>query len=182
MSKTRPAERSGNYFRFQVGGKPQGKARPRVTRSGRAYTPKKTERAEMGVAWSARDAGVRPIDGPVALEIVAIYEVPKSVSQRKRQAMLGEFRPVKPDADNVLKLVADALNGIAYGDDNQIVSTAVWKIYGAESRVIITVRSATSADLPREAEVERAGLAVRSLADVPRASDPVQVELFGGGA
>lgn len=57
--------------------------------------------------------------GPVLLSVVSHRHMPKSWPKRRR----GEQDTMKPDASNVLKLVEDALNGIAYKDDSQIVAS-----------------------------------------------------------
>ena len=81
-------------------------------------------------------------DGPVVMDIVAWYGIPKSVSKRKREAMIGgAIRPTrKPDCDNVAKVIADALNGMAYRDDSQVVSLSVEKRFGDEPRVDVEIR------------------------------------------
>ena len=63
------------------------------------------------------------LEGEIELVVRAYKKEPKSVSKKKREAMLkGEIRPTKkPDWDNVGKIVADSLNNIAYDDDSQIV-------------------------------------------------------------
>lgn len=131
---------------FSVAGEPTGKARPRVTRTGHAYTPEKTVlyenlikmeyESQCGDAYCEKDV-------PVALSISAFYGIPKSATKRKREEMLaGEIRPTKkPDADNLAKLVGDALNGIAYYDDSQIVQCYVEKFYSDKPRVDVIVRS-----------------------------------------
>jgi Holliday junction resolvase RusA-like endonuclease len=51
-----------------------------------------------------------------------------------------EIRPTKkPDADNILKAVLDALNGLAYNDDSQIVSARIEKLYSDNPRVEIVI-------------------------------------------
>ena len=115
-----------------------GKGRPRFARQGgfvRTYTPpetKNTERKIAAVCKSAMDVcSVGVFKGSVKLDVEAGYPIPKSTSKRLKQQMLDdEVRPtVKPDADNVLKLVADALNGVMYKDDNQIVMMSFEKRY-----------------------------------------------------
>ena len=115
---------------------PQGKERPRFDfRSRRAYTPAKTRAYEDRIARAFRRAAIaedfRIIEGPVELTIVACFPVPKSYSQKTRASCLqGNQPPTKrPDADNLEKAVADALNGLAYFDDAQIVHSAVTKTY-----------------------------------------------------
>ena len=57
--------------------------------------------------------------------ILAYFEPPKSISKKKRAEMLeGKIWPAKkPDSDNIAKVVLDALTGIAYHDDTQIIVT-----------------------------------------------------------
>jgi Holliday junction resolvase RusA-like endonuclease len=81
---------------------------------------------------------------PLSMMIRAYYGVPKSVSAKKREAMIsGKSRPTKkPDMDNIIKVVADALNGIAYYDDSQIVDCRVAKVWSDEPRVEVVIEVA----------------------------------------
>lgn len=69
---------------------------------------------------------------PVAVRIEAVYGIPKSYSKKKRErALNGELAPTKkPDADNIAKVVCDALNGVAYVDDTQVIDLRVFKRFG----------------------------------------------------
>jgi Holliday junction resolvase RusA-like endonuclease len=110
------------FLIFTVEGKPQGKQRPRRGRNGRFYTPKETKAYERAVARSfvAAAGGIRPhYCGPVELEVVCYF------SDRRRR-----------DLDNVLKAVADALNGVAYGDDSQIVRAEVRREEGGPHTIV----------------------------------------------
>ncbi len=120
--------------------KPQGKQRPRFGRH--AYTPEETKTAERVIAWYYKaQAGGRKFETPV-VTIKAVFEPPLSASKKTREAMLaGRLRPkVKPDWDNIGKLVCDALNGIAYKDDKDVVEATVIKVYGREARMEIYIR------------------------------------------
>ena len=55
--------------------------------------------------------------GPVIFCVVAHRHLPKSAPKRR----IAEQDTYKPDASNIVKLVEDALNGVAYRDDSQIV-------------------------------------------------------------
>ena len=72
MLMTGNAAKCRPFVSFVVPGEPVGKGRPRFTRTGRAYTPKKTETAESIVAMNAqlalRDA--KPTDKPVVVEAI----------------------------------------------------------------------------------------------------------------
>ena len=82
---------------------------------------------------------------PAVLRIVARFLPPKSVSKKKQKQMLeGEILPLKkPDMDNIVKVVADALNGVAYHDDTQIVLVSAKKAYSAVEGLDITVEEYT---------------------------------------
>ena len=73
--------------------------------------------------------------------ITAYYKIPNGTNKAKKAEMLtGKIRPlVKPDFDNVVKAVCDALNGIAYDDDKQIVEARVMKFYSDNPRVEIAI-------------------------------------------
>lgn len=119
---------------FIVGCKPQGKARPRFSRkSGVVYTPAKTAKYEKTIAEAYVDAGGKciPADRYVSVTVCAFFPIPKSYSIAKRQACIDrDLRPdKKPDMDNILKAVLDALNKVAYEDDKQVVELIGRKYY-----------------------------------------------------
>ena len=78
---------------------------------------------------------------PVMLRIIARFLPPKSVSKKRQLDMLeGRELPLKkPDIDNIVKVVADALNGVAYHDDTQIAMVIAAKTYSAMEGLDITV-------------------------------------------
>ena len=122
------------HAEFTVPGEPKGKGRVRVTRTGHAYTPKDTEIYENLVrhSFTNRYPDFVPIEGELTAVITAVYSVPKSVSNKRRQMMLDKrIRPTKkPDVDNITKSVLDSLNGIAYKDDSQVTGLEIMKEYG----------------------------------------------------
>lgn len=128
---------------FTIPGKPQGKARPRFTRTGHAYTPDSTRLYEQEVraAYLEAAGGRTYADAPVTVDILAFYPIPKSAAKARRAAMeSGELRPaVKPDWDNLGKIICDALNGVAWRDDAQVVRATVDKRYGMEPMVHVVI-------------------------------------------
>lgn len=132
---------------FTVYGEPQGKARARTVRSGgkvHSFTPQKTADYEELVrrAWLASGETGYFNKTPIAVKILAYFQIPKSVSKKKREEMLDDFvRPTKkPDADNIAKIICDGLNGIAYGDDAQVVDLEVTKYWtDGDARVEVTI-------------------------------------------
>ena len=117
-----------------VDGPPKAKGRPRFGK-GRVFTPKATVDAERGMGWRAKEAmkGRDLFDGPLAVLIHAWVKTPKKGKHA--------HPIVKPDADNLAKLVCDALNGIVWHDDKQIVDLQVIKNYSPDPRTVINVRS-----------------------------------------
>ena len=130
-------------FRFIVDIPPTGKARPRMTRSGHVYTPKETVEAERKIADAFLAAGGKciPKGVPTLLYTTAFYLMPKSFTEEQRKkAAEGKLRPTKkPDADNIEKLVGDALNGVAYDDDAQVVETRCLKYYSKNGEAYMAV-------------------------------------------
>ena len=129
---------------FTVYGKPQGKGRPRFTRTGHAYTPDSTRDYEdaVSMAYIAAGGSMIPAGVPVRVEITAVYPIPKSATSTMRGKMAsGAILPtVKPDWDNVGKIACDALNGIAWHDDAQVTQATVYKVYGEAPMVTIEIR------------------------------------------
>ena len=121
-------------IKFMVPGDPHGKGRPCfVKKTGRAYTPKGTREYEGDIRRSYYLAGHGKLDCYVGVRVRAFFRIPKSWSKRKKQmAMDGDIRPGKPDVDNILKAVLDALNGIAYKDDQAVVYAMCDKWYNTQ--------------------------------------------------
>lgn len=102
-------------------------------RGGIRFTPAKQRSfaAAVKTICAAAMLGAPPLTGPVEMRVMAIYPWPKSWSPRKRAAPGASWKTSRPDIDNCChKLVADALNGIAWTDDALIVSAHAWKCYG----------------------------------------------------
>lgn len=119
---------------LMVVGAPVPKGRPKFsTRNGfiTAYTPAKTRNAEKDIedAFKAEFPNHKPLDGPIRVRLHFWMPIPSSLSQKKKQAIKGTFHSKKPDLDNLVKLVTDALNGVAWKDDNQIVKVEACKTY-----------------------------------------------------
>ena len=122
---------------FFVPGKPRGEARPRVTIHG-TYIPRATREAKKAVADAFRAAlaesdGKNRIPDSVTyckVSIFAKYPIAKSWDNKKKyEAAHGLIIPGKPDVDNVAKLVLDALNGVAYRDDQCVYELLVTKSF-----------------------------------------------------
>lgn len=136
-------------FQFEIMGKPASKGRPRFSTYGnfvKTYTPPKTVEYENLVRMSFIQSGGKKMEGNITAQIFAIFPIPKSVSKKKREAMMHAPYDKKPDCDNIAKIVLDALNGIAYDDDSQIVSLTVRKWYSDEPKTVVLLFDEGGAD------------------------------------
>lgn len=115
---------------LHIPGDPKGKGRPRSTRQGRVYTDAATVQAEDHIRDCWLEAG-SPRLGDCALEadVLLMHARPKDHYLKDgRLSLIGQRVPTpvrKPDVDNALKLILDALNGLAYKDDAQISKVVV---------------------------------------------------------
>lgn len=129
-----------------VEGEPVGKGRPRASTIGgraRLYTPSKTKNYEQRVKDEALKAmgGMPYFETPCLVELSIICAVPASYPRKKReQALAGELLPTKkPDADNVIKAIFDAFNGVVWRDDVQATDLIVRKRFGETPHVEVRV-------------------------------------------
>lgn len=134
--------------RFTVLGQAKGKERPRVVRLAdgkpHTYTPTRTKNAEESIARAYKRAakGVTFGDKVIKVGIRAFFQIPTSWTKaEKARARQGLRQPyVKPDLDNIAKMFLDALNGVAYNDDKQIISMDVSKTYGEPARTEVVIQ------------------------------------------
>lgn len=129
-----------------IPGEPQGKGRHRTVRRGEhiaTYTPRKTTEYEELVRYCYRqiygDRMLFTAEEPIRATIVAYFQIPKSSSKKRQIEMISsKVLPTKrPDTDNIAKIVLDALNGLAYPDDKQVVELHVIKEYDLEGCVTV---------------------------------------------
>lgn len=133
--------------KFEVLGVPVGKSRPKfstVNGHAVAYTPAKTANYEtlVKLSYQQKYAGCTfEKNVPLMADITALFPIPKSASKKLQAKMLsGAVRPTKkPDCDNIIKAVLDALNGVAYYDDSQVVKICIRKRYDTNPRTIIEI-------------------------------------------
>lgn len=134
---------------FFIPGEPVAKGRARsFIRNGRIghHTPEKTVNYESLVALSASVAMSRTggymLSGPLALAFIATFAIPKSWTKKRLAAHMNDAEPVtkRPDLDNIMKALADGMNGIVYADDSQIAHLSdCRKVYGEKPGVVVQV-------------------------------------------
>jgi Holliday junction resolvase RusA-like endonuclease len=127
---------------IQVPGPPQAQKRHRhVNRGGftRTYDPSASDKADF-LAICLQKRPETPLEGPIMLQILAVMPRPKSHFTKKGLRLSAPlYHTSKPDADNLSKLVKDALNGVFWKDDSQVCKLFVTKAYGTAPRTEIQI-------------------------------------------
>ena len=131
---------------FQVEGDPKGKGRPRFSRVGsftKVYTDKQTLTYEALIATFAKQAinATEPLKTPVSVFLYVRLTIPQSYPKKRREACLsGAEKPCKkPDIDNIAKTYLDAMNGVIFVDDTQVIDLHVKKVYAEKAGVDVMV-------------------------------------------
>lgn len=124
-------------IKFKILGKPRGKQRPRMcVRFGKqiTYTPKQTSEYEKLVkaSYMAVSKMFFKKDIPLEIDITAFFNGKYSDS---------DWATKKPDSDNIIKIVLDGLNKVAYHDDAQICKLSFEKKYSEIPRVEVKIKS-----------------------------------------
>lgn len=136
--------------RFEILGEPMGKQRPKSTSINgfvRNYTPAKTVNYETLVKQvyqqtSGHWFGKEPLKGEINIyyKLEKKHYGKKGINKEGQDKLNGLIRPIKtPDFDNCEKIIYDALNGIAYDDDKQIVDNHTKKFYAEQPRVEVYI-------------------------------------------
>lgn len=122
---------------------PQGSMKSFRAKSGIIITKSDNPRLKpwrQAVAAAAIEAGLKALDGPVAVDITFYLPRPKGhFGARGLKASAPAFPIVKPDADKVLRAVLDALTGVGYRDDSQVVHAVSGKRYCDEGQAPSTL-------------------------------------------
>lgn len=148
-------------IRVDYSGNPVAKQRARPGKNGH-YTPPETRRFEQALAHRARAVMAQdpPLAGALRFQLQIRLPTPQAWPLWKRQAaFLGEVVPTyRPDISNVLKACEDALNGIVYGDDCQLVEESQVKRYARPGHegvtIMVSVLSAAPAGVSNQKELE----------------------------
>ena len=132
------------FFNFDIEPVPQ--LRPRVSSRGgyvRVYDPPKVKQFKSLLRSLAVHQYARPpLLGPLSVSLTFYRPVQSSISKTERERRLSnESKPVvKPDTDNYIKSTLDALNGILWHDDSQIVKISGEKRYSDNPRITVSVK------------------------------------------
>ncbi|KZS45727.1 hypothetical protein AWU65_07270 [Paenibacillus glucanolyticus] len=133
-------------IQFTVYGEPVAQGRPKFSTAGgfvKAYDPAKSRDYKDYVRLAAAEHAPKSLlEGPVGMMLTVYRSIPKSFSKKKAAAAeAGEIRPTtKPDVDNYLKGVKDALKGVIWKDDSQVVEVFTQKKYSGRPRIEVKIK------------------------------------------
>ena len=127
-----------------VQGSPVALKRHKHTKSGHTYDPSKGDK-RLFLAKAIKTAPKFPLDGPISMSCEFYVEHPKGhyrTGKYFKQLKPGAdtWRSKRPDIDNYIKLVLDALNGVFYKDDSQICHIEAIKKYSQDPRTVVEIR------------------------------------------
>ena len=101
-------------------------------------------RAAVAAEASEAMAGAEPLQGPIRLHATFTFPRPKvhygtgrNAGQLKPGVPLA--RPIKPDLDKLVRALFDAMSGIVYRDDAQVVELVARKLYGSPAARVVVV-------------------------------------------
>lgn len=123
---------------IHIPGQPFRQKRHRTGKNGR-YDPSAGDKATIQKNLLFYKP-VAPMAGPVIVRIEAYFQTPLSWSGAKQERHEGKYRPKTPDTDNIVKILFDAMNGMIWEDDKQVVSSKVDKYYSTKPRTIIRIK------------------------------------------
>lgn len=128
-------------YQFPIQIKPMGAVRMTQMSKYKDNNAKRYLSYKERIAWEAKKHIKQPIDEPISITLAFYYPIPQSWSKRKRdeandQAILPT---VKPDIDNCVKGVFDALNKVAWRDDALVVRQTSFKVYAYDPMIVITI-------------------------------------------
>lgn len=139
-------ENSYKELKFTIYSEPKASSRPRVMKT-HTYDPstKYKQEIRIEVYRQLEELGYTnftPITGELYLYLDVYRPISKSTPKYKRILAEAGVLPVlcKPDVDNYIKLVSDALNNILFKDDSQIIDERIRKFYSNTPRYEFTIR------------------------------------------
>lgn len=136
---------------FRVYGIPQTKGSTRMFQGKDMKFPIITNDNKKNKPWAQTVSAMAqqhrvdgcPFDGAIRLELVFLMPIPKSLPKRDPAFMLK-----KPDLDKMTRSVKDALSGVLYVDDKQVVHTDIKKLYAEAPGVLVRLTPLSLADDP----------------------------------
>ena len=133
-----PKLRMRMIWNIEILGQPIPLKRHRKGRYG-MYDSQKMEKVSFAnlARLSLNHPKITPMDGDIKASLKFHCQIPKSWSMKKKIKMEGEFKNSKPDLDNLIKFVFDALEGTFFTNDSRIVEIHAIKVFSEEPKTVV---------------------------------------------
>ena len=124
---------------------PVEQQRPRAARRGASitiYDPPKVKAYKRRIKFMALERNITPYDEPIEIDVKIYRRNQKNVSrvEMDRREHCESLPSVKPDLDNYIKSLSDALNGVFWTDDSKICKLTAGKFYSQKPRIEVIVK------------------------------------------
>ena len=128
---------------FIIKGKPKALKRHRPSARGGYYDPSSKDKKDI-MLQIAKFKPKRPLAGDIILSIRFTMPRPKHHFRTGKYSHLlkdhaPKYHSVKPDLDNLVKLISDVLQPDFYVDDSQVVKLQAEKVYGIKGKTEIII-------------------------------------------
>ena len=149
-------------IRFSIPGNPTAQKRHRTTRRGEhniQYDPSEGDKADF-LSLCMANRPKHPVEGLVIISMAFWMMIPKGYSNKFKataekwdthlsnkfptERLDKRFHPAlahikRPDVDNLIKFVLDALKGVYWKDDTQVQIRCAFKVYSHSPRVELEI-------------------------------------------
>lgn len=111
------------------------------------YQPQDVVNMQKSLAWQIVQqipSGFVPTKNPVMIRVQFVFP-PLKTWPKWKERMFEEgitfYKPTKPDLqDNLMKNLADSMEGIIYQNDSQIISVFSEKVYGRVPKTVVSIK------------------------------------------
>jgi len=110
-------------------------SRPRVTRWS-TYYPKRYTKFKKDMQALTSEMETTPSEKLLSVHVDFYIRMPKSWSKKKTEKLANTYCSNNSDIDNYIKAILDALNGVLFIDDRQVVEIFARKIYSKHSYMV----------------------------------------------
>lgn len=134
-------------MRFKIDITPMGAVRMTTRGKFVKKNAKKYLQYKEAIRWTIKQQFKgKPIDGAVGVTVWFYMPMPETWSKKKKAEMVNRYHTKKPDIDNLIKGLFDALNNLIWVDDNRVVDMTVFKVYGEKPGIEIEVEEVEERD------------------------------------
>ncbi len=126
-------------MKYLIPGVPVPLARPRWSKT-LMYDAQKDLKDQVSMILKYQHGTRSLMSGPLEIEISFFMPIAVTLSNKKRDALVGSHHYKRPDLDNLIKFVLDCANGVLFEDDAVIASIIAKKIYAHDARTEFMVR------------------------------------------